>query len=307
MAKMFYTLDEAANRLNKSPDEIRAMAESNQLSEFRDGDKLIYKVDQVDLMADDGGGDVAGESDLSGMISLQDTGGTGALTLEETGGSFVGLADSSAGQHGAGEPQSGSEEPGETVSADDSGAGITVLDDEVGGDVDASADTLVTDEPGLDNVNLESFGSGSGLMDLTRESDDTSLGADGLLDELYSGGGDQGSSETATAQGDDLFEGAAAAEDFGGAPAAGAAAAGAVVAAQPYDGQGSGLAGGLALGMVVALAGGLAMVIMALMGGLPSIASTLDVADLGVLIPVVALLGATVLFGAIGFVFGGKK
>ena len=34
-----------------------------------------------------------------------------------------------------------------------------------------------------DQVNLESVGSGSGLLDLTRESDDTSLGAE-LLDEI---------------------------------------------------------------------------------------------------------------------------
>ena len=34
-----------------------------------------------------------------------------------------------------------------------------------------------------DQINLEGVGSGSGLLDLTRESDDTSLGAE-LLDEI---------------------------------------------------------------------------------------------------------------------------
>src|SRR5262249_7041450 len=38
-----------------------------------------------------------------------------------------------------------------------------------------------------DQVNLEGIGSGSGLLDLTRESDDTSLGAE-LLDEIGPGG-----------------------------------------------------------------------------------------------------------------------
>jgi hypothetical protein len=38
-----------------------------------------------------------------------------------------------------------------------------------------------------DQINLEGVGSGSGLLDLTRESDDTSLGAE-LLDEISPGG-----------------------------------------------------------------------------------------------------------------------
>ncbi len=40
---------------------------------------------------------------------------------------------------------------------------------------DAAESTAITEES-IDSINLESFGSGSGLMDLTRESDDTSLG-----------------------------------------------------------------------------------------------------------------------------------
>jgi hypothetical protein len=42
-----------------------------------------------------------------------------------------------------------------------------------------------------DQVNLEGVGSGSGLLDLTRESDDTSLGAE-LLDEITPGGSKRG-------------------------------------------------------------------------------------------------------------------
>jgi hypothetical protein len=305
MAKMFYSLEEAADKLQKSPDEVRAMAERDELKEYRDGDRLIYKVDQVDLLSDDHDAGDIGESDLSGMISLQDTGGTQGLGLEETGGSMVGLADSSAQAASDKGGDAGGGEAAETVSSGDSGGGITVLDDDDLGGADASADTLVTDEPGLDNVNLESFGSGSGLMDLTRESDDTSLGMgnEGLLDELYSGG-DAGSAETATAAGDDLFEGSAAGDEF----APGAAPAGAVAAApEVYDGKGSGLAGGLALGMVIALGLALAVVAMSLMGGLPELASTLNIAEQGLLIPIAALLVLTLILGAVGFLFGGKR
>lgn len=41
-----------------------------------------------------------------------------------------------------------------------------------------------------DDVNLDSFGSGSGLLDLSLQADDTSLG--GILDEIYTADGDEG-------------------------------------------------------------------------------------------------------------------
>jgi hypothetical protein len=50
---------------------------------------------------------------------------------------------------------------------------------------DAQAQTQI--QPAVeDQLSLEAVGSGSGLLDLTRESDDTSLGAE-LLDEIYPG------------------------------------------------------------------------------------------------------------------------
>ena len=51
---------------------------------------------------------------------------------------------------------------------------------------DDSAETRVSDAVD-EELSLESVGSGSGLLDLTRESDDTSLGAE-LLDEVWEGG-----------------------------------------------------------------------------------------------------------------------
>jgi len=61
------------------------------------------------------------------------------------------------------------------ISPSGSGTGINVLGlDE--GNADPSAQTAVSSGFG-DQVNLEAMGSGSGLLDLTRERDDTSLGA----------------------------------------------------------------------------------------------------------------------------------
>ena len=78
------------------------------------------------------------------------------------------------------------------------------------------AQTQVT-QPAVDQeqLALESVGSGSGLLDLTRESDDTSLGAE-LLDEIYPGGpggGDGSDAKSASVPGSSgVFDGAIAIE-----------------------------------------------------------------------------------------------
>ena len=51
MAKMFLSLSEAADMLNKSEDQVRAMASNGQLQEFRDRDRLVFKREQVELLA----------------------------------------------------------------------------------------------------------------------------------------------------------------------------------------------------------------------------------------------------------------
>jgi hypothetical protein len=85
--------------------------------------------------------------------------------------------------------------PGRSVSASSSGtglsgsqgsrAGVDVFQNDEVDRVDPSAQTAIA--PGVSELASEGVGSGSGLLDLTRESDDTSLGAE-LLDEIAPGG-----------------------------------------------------------------------------------------------------------------------
>ena len=42
MAKLFYTLTEASERLGKTEEEVRDMAQSGQLEEMRDGDQVMF-------------------------------------------------------------------------------------------------------------------------------------------------------------------------------------------------------------------------------------------------------------------------
>ena len=51
MAKMFYSVEETCEKLGKSEAEVKEMVESGQLQEFRDREKLMFKVDQIDLLA----------------------------------------------------------------------------------------------------------------------------------------------------------------------------------------------------------------------------------------------------------------
>ena len=209
MAKMFYTLDEARNVLGRSEDEIKQYARDGRLREFRDGPRLMFKADQVEQLRSElsSGGDQVdlGVSDSGGMIDLVDTTGASgtSLTLSEASGS-QGTAFGSRGGSGPGMKTkddtalaadlglsgtaTGIPSPARPSGTGLSGsvgsgsrAGINVFGtDDLPGVVDPSAQTSIS--PGTQEINLESVGSGSGLLDLSRERDDTSLGA--VLEEI---------------------------------------------------------------------------------------------------------------------------
>jgi len=252
MAKMFYTLDEAASKLGVTAAQVREMATSGQIQEFRDRDKLMFKVEQIDLLA--GGGDYETENieaELSGF---------------DASGSAIGLVDSRED------------------------TGISVFDTEHGeGD---AGDTQIT-EALEDELSLESVGSGSGLLDLTRESDDTSLGAE-LIEEVYS----QDDNVDVPAHASGLFE-AAGAESPGGV--VGAPVTVGPVLIEAYDGSGSGLGVGVMLGALVALVMVGIIITVTIMGGASQLANMM--AD-NVLVWAGGLLVATLIFGGIGMFIG---
>jgi hypothetical protein len=221
MDKMFYSIEEAAAKLGKSVDAVKDMAAKGQLQEFRDREKLMFKREQVDLLS--GGHDEGDVIPLAG-----DSGELEPLSLASSG-SAPGLAESKES------------------------TGISIFEAETTEEADPSAVTRVSQGPGqlVDPGDKSASGSG-GLLDLTREADDTSLGAD-LLGDVY--GSDtiaqQTAAEPAVTEPGALFEtpgtaGVEMAEAAAGAPM--------MVIAEPYDGAASGWVGGLALGAAVALA-----------------------------------------------------
>lgn len=319
MAKMFYTAAEAATKLGKTVDEVTEMARSGQIQEFRDKDKVMFKVDQIDLL---GGG---GDDDLGDIpISLEESAELDPLSLsgsapsvEDDIPSLSGNAPSAAANDDDEEDIFGlgdSDASGDALELSASGA-IGLEDSETGGDdsfpgasgmgsgvsaFEAEDDTA--DEGGDlldDDLSLETVGSGSGLLDLTRESDDTSLGAE-LLDEVYSS--EEGSGELpANASG--LFE--AAGEESGGAAAEVGTAMPAMGAmpmvVEAYEGGWSGLTVGMGLVAVVALCLVGLMAFVASTGTLPEVASMITDQMMGWF---GGLLGGIMVLGLLGFFIG---
>lgn len=195
MAKMFYTMDETKVALGKSEDEVKQLARDGRLREFRDGPRLMFKSDQVEALKSElGGGDQVdlGPSDTGAPLGFADSRGASgsgiALVDSGAGSGMMHMKDDTAlaadlGLSGSvgGVPSPGHVAPGSSQ-AGMSGSGISVFGAEEGERADPMAQTNISGSI-QDQVNLEGVGSGSGLLDLTRESDDTSLGAE-LLDEI---------------------------------------------------------------------------------------------------------------------------
>jgi excisionase family DNA binding protein len=180
MAGMFYSLKEVAEKLGKTEQEVREIVRKGRLREFRDGPNLLFKVDEVEALL----------SDTSIMASQE-----APVESPQAGEDEISLAPEPA------EPPAG--ESGltgaDTAMVDE---GINVLG-ETDSDYQLAGDTLGETKAASDateasmeeieeDVNLDTFGSGSGLLDLSLQADDTSLG--GILDEIYTpeaGAGEQ--------------------------------------------------------------------------------------------------------------------
>ena len=179
--KPFYSIDEVCEKLGKSEEDIKSLVRAGELREFRDAGKVFFKAEDIDKMA--GGDEEPADMVLDAGADLEldlgdDKGADGSTGLVESSGgtSIIGL-----------EPltdEDGDEQKEDTV-VTTSGIGV-FDDDELEIDADPMAKTQITTGATDDQITLEGAGSGSGLLDLAREADDTALGAD-LLDEIYPG------------------------------------------------------------------------------------------------------------------------
>jgi hypothetical protein len=215
MAGMFYSLQEVAEKLNKTEQEVKEIVKNGRLREFRDGPSLLFKVDEVEALMSDSS-IIAAKESAAEPERLEEE--EEEITLApETAEPLVaagGLADAdtAVGREGInilGELDAGEYKPTDDTMAETKAAsGDTSLVDEIMGGTKAAAGEASLEEIEED-VNLDTFGSGSGLLDLSLQADDTSLG--GILDEIYTSEGEEGQQQ-AEESGPALEEVAAEAE-----------------------------------------------------------------------------------------------
>ena len=190
----FYTAEEAMAKLGIDEAGLRSLVVEGKLREFRQEGQVQYAAEDVDAQAT-GGSDtgVAGELILEPAGTPPeglDAEGTPLTGMDLTGGGdALSLAEEE-------EKESAAEQ--KEPSKDDTvvtSIGVSVFEeDELELDADPAAKTVLSGSGGGGMPSLEGSGGGSGLLDLTRESDDTSLGAE-LLDEIYPEEGAEGSGE----------------------------------------------------------------------------------------------------------------
>jgi len=275
-SKSFYTLDEAAKRLGKTASEINAMADKGLLQRVNHEGQIKFRVEQVEVLASDD--DAIDLNDDMGPIGLADSGSAApipAAPAPKKGGIAPPDDDSVLGLAGTG-----------------SGAGMGGL----GGLGDWGERTGVSAlsgrGEGADHVEigLETVGSGSGLLDLTRDSDETALGAE-LMDQVYSN--DAGGSQAGQSG---IF--AAAAMET---PDAAAPIATGMMVAEAYDGAWSGAGLGMMIAAVAALVVAALIIVTAGLGSGSAVANNFTgnlVAWAG------SLAGIVAVFGLLGFFIG---
>lgn len=214
MAKMFYSLEEAAMKLGMSQDELKELSVTGQLQQFRDRDKVMFKRQQIDDLAQEQETDLdeSLRTDVDGLLAEpldatipladDDEATTDSQGLGSTDTNMIDLITSPQLEplempepdrtpidsiDAAAESDADISSPISDLADEMSDlSGITQIADstvDLDENDDLSTDPL-DDEADDDELVLEQIGSGSGLLDLARESDDTSLGTE-LLDEIY--------------------------------------------------------------------------------------------------------------------------
>jgi excisionase family DNA binding protein len=175
MAGTFYTLQEAAQKLGKTESQVRELIKEGKIREYRDGTKVLYKQDEINKLAE--------ESDTIDLVADSEIG----LELEKT--AEIKL-EPDISPDSSKKPDSeggfGLSQMGDLTMADTNvgTVGINVLgdtDDHYKVTSDTKAETKAAELEEVESLdadaNLESVGSGSGLLDLSLQADDTSLGA----------------------------------------------------------------------------------------------------------------------------------
>ena len=163
MAKLFYTLQEAADRLNKTSDEVMDMARNGQLQELQDKGETLFRRTAIDALAKD-------EGSRSFSLESLDVGNEGSsLSLTGTGG-FDGAADLRLEDSSAGSP---------VAKAEDADLRLDDQPLSLGDDLGLDDDLRLDDDLKLDDAPIAASGADDslGIEELSLADDDSPASA----------------------------------------------------------------------------------------------------------------------------------
>lgn len=185
MAGKYYTLQEVMEKLGKSEEQVRDLVKEGSLRQYLDKGQPLFDQTQVDALA----------AEQQGLLDLTAAGTDFDLKLEETDEIILEPDEETPPPPPQKESEGGfglSMAGEDNLSSDDTRAsslGINVLDESDEGyklTADTKGETRAGELEEIESLdadaNLESIGSGSGLLDLSLQADDTSLGA--VLDDI---------------------------------------------------------------------------------------------------------------------------
>jgi len=203
MAGMFYSLQETAQKLKKSEDEVKQFIKDGKLRVFYDGPNPLFKIEEVEALSK------SSDSELEPLNLSEETAGGSEKAAapkekperkaEKKPGDSIFLADETSSK-------------ADVLSSDTAilgeGSGLEGTSAERIDDLLAETTAGAGEEKvaaGEDDLNLDTFGSG-GLLDVSLQADDTSLG--GILEEIYTSEGGEGqgpAGENLDIQGEELL------------------------------------------------------------------------------------------------------
>jgi len=230
MAGMFYSLQEVAQKLNKKEEEINEMVKTGKLREFRDGDSVLFKIEEVEsLMSEttiipteqieiEPAKTKAAEVEAKPEEAVQEPKAEEGKIDEKSFETKEAKPEEKKPAKPEEEKPAKPETEEESISlAEDTGAKADLISsdtaiiggetglDAKGTDIDNLEELMVDTSEGAsgtplgegeEDLSLDTFGSG-GLLDVSLQADDTSLG--GILDEIYTSEGEAETPVAATA------------------------------------------------------------------------------------------------------------
>lgn len=186
MASAYYKMAEVMEKLGKTEQEVHDLIKQGKLRQYMDAGKPVFKVDEVEKLKEDIIGlELPGNSGSEVRLKLDETDEITLLPDEDN----QTQKEKEKGKESEG--GFGLSQLGDLTKADTAVGtiGLNLLsgtEDAYKLSEDTKAETRVgqteEEEPLGGDANLESFGSGSGLLDLSLQADDTSLGA--VLDDI---------------------------------------------------------------------------------------------------------------------------